>query len=116
MKTLISLLIGLCLLCLALLGELSQADTSFKEAWPLLTGAQKKVTTDAAAFRIESFGTTQLSLKFKASSQNPQIQVEGPLPNNGDDTEPGKGLLIPISPANDGSGINLNVTLAEPGV
>jgi hypothetical protein len=103
-------------------GNGGKGDGTFDlvEAGPANVGGDLDVTLDGSsipAYRVESFGGTQLTIDLTSASADPYLVVEGPLPDDGDQTPVGTGTVVA---EDDDSGVgnaaHLDLTLDQPGV
>jgi hypothetical protein len=98
-----------------------KGDGAFElvEVGPAPLGSSVDIALDhrVPAFRIESFGGTQLTIDLRARLSDSYVVVEGPLQGDGDRVAVGAG---PIVGEDDDSGsgrdAHLELTLAQPGV
>ena len=66
------------------------------EAGPAPIGGSVSFTLDQSvpAYRVESFGGTQLTIDLTSGDADPYLVVEGPLDNNGDTVAVGGGPVV----------------------
>ncbi len=90
------------------------------EAGPAVAGEKIAIKLDGriGAYRIESFGGTDVQIDVKgASGVDAYVIVEGPLASDGDRVGPGTGRIIAEDDdAGPGRDARIKLTLTEPGV
>ncbi|MEZ4750971.1 MAG: hypothetical protein R3B54_10220 [Bdellovibrionota bacterium] len=79
---------------------------------PLVAGE-----VSATAFRVQSFGDTQITLVLKSPEKVfPYLRVEGPLKESGDAIQIGEGKTFAESESTPGQSVRLDLSLKEAGV
>ena len=92
-----------------------KGDGSFElvEAGPAPVGGSTSAALDGRvpAYRVESYGGTELAIDLTSADTEPYLVVEGPLAGDGDTVAVGGGPVVA-----EGSGAHLDLALAKPGV